>query len=323
MRYVVARFLHSTLLLLGVSLLCFAFLELAPGDYFQEMRLNPQISTNTIARLRAQYSVDRPLPVRYGRWLASAVRGDFGYSFAYGSPVAPLLLVRARNTLLLTGSATFLAWAVALPLGVFCAAKPGKRLDRACSLTTFTLLAIPELLLGLCVMAFGVRTGWFPAGGMASSRASDLSGWQQFRDLLWHLVLPLVILVMGGLPILLRHVRAALLDVLDSPFIRAAVGHGIPRYRILFFHALPAALNPLVSLFGFSLAALLSGSLLTEVILSWPGLGPLLLEAIFARDVYVVVGTVMFSTVFLVAGTAVGDILLYASDPRIRTEALR
>ena len=322
MSYLFVRFLHSALLLLGVSLLCFAFLELAPGDYFQEMRLNPQISTKTIARLRTQYGVDRPLPVRYVRWLASALRGDLGFSFAYGSPVAPLLLVRARNTLLLTGTATFLAWAVALPLGVMSAAKPGKWLDRACSLTTSGLLAIPELLLGLCVLAVGVRTRWFPAGGMVSARAADLSGWRHIADLLWHMVLPVVVLVLGSLPILVRHVRAAMLDVLDSSFIRAAVGHGIPKYRILFVHALPAAVNPLVSLFGFSLAALLSGSLLTEVILSWPGLGPLLLEAVLARDIYVVVGGVTFSALFLVAGTAIGDILLFASDPRIRAEAL-
>lgn len=322
MRYLAVRFLQGALLLLGVSLLSFAFLELAPGDFFQEMRLNPQISSDTVARLRAQYGIDRPLPVRYGRWLASAVRGDFGFSFAYGSPVAPLLLVRARNTLLLTGVATMLAWAVALPLGVFCAARPGSWLDRACSIMTSTLLAIPELLLGLCFLALGIRTGWFPAGGMVSPRFEDFSGWQQVRDLLWHLVLPVLVLVLGSLPVLLRHVRSALLDVLDSPFIRAALGHGISRRRILFFHALPAAINPLVSLFAFSLAALLSGSLLTEVIMSWPGLGPLLLEAVLARDIYVVVGTVTFSTLFLVAGMALGDLLLFAGDPRIRSEAL-
>ena len=322
MRYLAVRFLQGALLLLGVSLLSFAFLELAPGDFFQEMRLNPQISADTVARLRAQYGIDRPLPVRYGRWLASAVRGDFGFSFAYGSPVAPLLLVRARNTLLLTGSATLLAWAVALPLGAFCAARPGSGLDRVCSLMTSTLLAIPELLLALCFLALGIRTGWFPAGGMVSPRFEDFNGWQQGRDLLWHLVLPVVVLVLGSLPVLLRHVRAAMLEVLDSPFIRAALGHGISRRRILFFHALPVAVNPLVSLFAFSLAALLSGSLLTEVIMSWPGLGPLLLEAVLARDVYVVVGAVTFSTLFLVAGMAIGDLLLFAGDPRIRSEAL-
>jgi peptide/nickel transport system permease protein len=322
MRYLAVHFLQGALLFLVVSLLSFTFLELAPGDFFQEMRLNPQISPNTVARLRAQYAIDRPLPVRYGHWLASALRGDLGFSFAYGSPVTPLLLVRARNTLLLTGTATLLAWAWALPLGAFCAARPGGWLDRACSMMTTTLLAIPELLLGLCFLSVGVRTGWFPAGGMVSARFEDFNRWQQVTDLLWHLVLPVVVLVLGSLPILLRHVRAALLEVLDSPFIRAAFGHGISRRRILFRHALPAAINPLVSLFGFSLGALLSGSLLAEVIMSWPGLGPLLLEAVLARDIYVVVGAVTFSTIFLVAGMALGDLLLFASDPRIRSEAL-
>jgi peptide/nickel transport system permease protein len=322
MRYLVFRFFQGVLLLFGVSLLSFAFLELAPGDFFQEMRLNPQISPSTVARLRAAYGIDRPLPVRYGRWLVSAMRGDFGFSFAYGSPVAPLLLVRARNTLLLTGTATLLAWVVALPWGVFCAARPGGWLDRGSSLMTSTLLAIPELLLGLGFLAIGVRTGWFPAGGMLSTSFEDFNRWHQIADLLWHMVLPVVVLILGTLPILLRHVRAALLEVLDAPFIRAALGHGISRRRILFRHALPAAINPLVSLFGFSLAALLSGSLLTEVIMSWPGLGPLLLEAVLARDIYVVVGAVTLSTFFLVAGMAVGDLLLFASDPRIRSEAL-
>ncbi len=322
MRYFAVRFLQGMFLLLGVSLLSFTFMELAPGDYFQEMRLNPQISPNTIARLRAQYGMDKTLPERYGRWLLSAARGDLGFSLAYGTPVTPLLLVRARNTLLLTGTATALTWILALSLGAFCAARSGGWLDRACSLLTSTLLAIPELLLALCLLAVGVRTGWFSAGGMVSAGFENLNSWQQIRDLIWHLILPVVALVLGSLPVLLRHVRAALLDVLDSPFIRGAWGLGISRTRILFHHALPAAANPLISLFGFSLASLLSISLLTEVIMSWPGLGPLLLEAVLARDVYVVIGAVMFSTLLLVTGTALTDVLLFAADPRIRTEAL-
>ena len=322
MRYLAIRFFQSILLLLGVSLLSFVFLELAPGDFFQEMRLNPQISHDTVARLRAEYGIDKPLPVRYVRWLASAVRGDFGFSFAYGSPVAPLLWVRARNTLLLTGTATLLAWVLAISLGVFCAARPGSWLDYSCSIATSTLLAIPELLLGLLFLALAVRTGWFPAGGMVSPGFEDSTEWQRISDVLWHLTLPVAALVLASLPVLFRHVRAALLEVLDSSFIRAAVGNGISRGRILWFHALPAAINPLVSLFGFSLAALLSMSLLTEVIMSWPGLGPFLLEAVLSHDVYVVVGAVTFSTLFLLAGTVLADLLLFAGDPRIRTEAL-
>jgi peptide/nickel transport system permease protein len=137
-----------------------------------------------------------------------------------------------------------------------------------------------------------------------------------------HLVLPVAVLVLGSLPILLRHTRAAVLEVLDSPYVRAARGHGISPWRILFRHALPAAINPLVSLFGFSLGSLLSASLLTEVVMSWPGLGPLLLEAVLARDIYVVIGAVVLSTIFLVFGTLLADFLLFAADPRIRTEGV-
>ncbi len=322
-RYLIARFLQALFLLFGVSLLSFVFLELAPGDFFDEMRLNPQISQETVTRLRAEYGMDRSLPVRYGRWLASVARGDFGYSFAYGSPVAPLLWVRARNTLLLAGSSLFFAWLTALVLGVLSAESPGGLIDRACALGTSVLLAVPELLVGLCFLALAVRTGWFHVGGMVSPDFEDFNAWEQVKDAAAHLVLPVFVLVLCSLPLLLRHVRSALSGVMDSPFIRSARGHGIARGRILFRHALPAAINPLMSLFGFSLASLLSVSLLTEIVMSWPGLGPLLLEAVMEHDVYVVVGAVMFSTVLLVGAMTATDLLLYAADPRIRAEGLR
>ena len=130
----------------------------------------------------------------------------------------------------------------------------------------------------------------------------------------------MIALTLGTLPVLLRHVRASMVEVLDSPFVRAARAHGIPRRRILFRYALRAAANPLISLGGFSVASLLSASLLVEVIMSWPGMGPLLLEAILARDFYLVIGAVVFSTIFLVAGNLLADVLLYAADPRIRTQ---
>jgi peptide/nickel transport system permease protein len=323
MHYVAIRFAQSILLLLGVSFFTFALLALSPGDFFQEMRLNPQISQSTISRFRTQYQIDQPFPIRYGRWLVSVGHGNFGYSMAYGSPVGPLLWVRARNTLFLTGTAMFLAWLSALGLGICCAAWSGGWLDRVCLVATSTLLVIPELLLGLCSLALAVRSGWFGAGGMVSPGFEDLRPWGQVKDLAAHLFLPVLVLASGSLPVLFRHVRTAMLEILDSPFIHAARGHGIPRRRILFRHALPLAINPILSLFGFSLASLLSVSLLTEVIMSWPGLGPLLLDAVLARDIYVVIGATMFSTLFLVAGTALADILLYASDSRIHPQELK
>jgi peptide/nickel transport system permease protein len=312
--------LQSILLLVGVSLLSFAFVEWAPGNFFDEMTLNPQISTETVANLRMQYGMNKPLPVRYFLWLKSVAKGDFGFSFAYNAPVAPIILTRARNTLLFTGVATVLAWLFALPLGILSAERRGKWIDHAGGLATSVLLATPDLLLALALLLFAVRTHRLPAGGMLSLESADHGSWQQWRSIAAHLVGPVIVLVLGSLPVLTRHIRAAMIEALDAPFVQAARGHGIPRWRVVLSHALPVAANPLVSLFGLSLGSLLSASLLTEVIMSWPGLGPLLLESILSRDLYVVIGAVMFASLFLIGGTFIADLLLFAADPRIRTE---
>jgi peptide/nickel transport system permease protein len=321
MRYLLRRLAHAFLLVIGVSVLAFLFTTLAPGNYFDEMRLNPQIAPETLAALRAQYQLDRPLPIRYASWVNSVLHGQMGFSFAYNAPVAPLLLVRAKNTLLLTITATLLAWAIALPLGVWSAEYLGRFPDRVISWSTAALLVIPDLALALGLLVLAVRTRWFPTGGMASVDFESLSSLNKIRDLALHMTLPVTALVLSTLPLLVRHVRAAVAEVLHAPFLLAAKGHGIPRFTLLYRFALPAAANPLISLFGFSIGALLSGSLLIEVVMSWPGLGPFLLEAILARDIYVVIGGVLFSTIFLAAGNVLADILLYWLDPRIRTES--
>jgi len=315
---VASRILHGLLLLAGVSVLAFTLLSVAPGNFFDELRLNPQVSPATVAALKIQYGMDRPLPVRYLRWLASVTRGDFGYSLSYHSAVAPLLMVRARNTLFLTGLATLLAWMVALPWGVLEALHRGGWVDRIGGGVTAALLAIPDVLLGLILLLLAARTGWFPTGGMVSADASNEALPERLRDIAVHLFFPVVALALGTVPVLVRHVRSAMILVLDSPFIEAAHGLGIPRWRLVYRHALPAGMNSLISLFGFSIGALLSMSLLMEVVLSWPGLGPLVLEAILARDIYVVIAAVMLSSVFLVIGNLLADVLLYWSDPRIR-----
>lgn len=321
MRFLLRRILYSALLLVGVSALSFGLIEMAPGDFFAEMRLNPQISAETLANLRQQYGMNESLPVKYARWVESTARGELGYSFAYNSLVAPILWVRARNTLLLTGLATALAWFIAVPLGVWSAARRGKWEDKITSASITGLLATPELLLALGLLLLAVRTGYFPTGGMVSLNFAELNLLGKIKDAGAHLALPVSVLALGSLPVLVRHVRAAMLEALQSPCFMATRAHGIPRSRLLFKHALPLAMNPLISLFGLSVAGLLSASLLVEVIMSWPGLGPMLLEAILGRDIYVVVGAVMFSTTFLLASMLLSDLLLYVADPRIRKDS--
>ena len=320
-RYLARRAGHGLLMLFGVSILLFLLFQAAPGDFLSEIKMNSQIAPETIARLRVQYGLDQPLPVRYWQWLKSSAKGEFGYSFAYNTPASTLLWPRARNTLLLSVPALLISWLIAVPLGVLAAGWKGRWADRIFSGGTSTLLALPDVLIALLVLLIALKTGIFPVGGMISIDAQDQGIWVWLRDLSWHMVLPVAALVIGSLTVILRHVHASVSEVMESSYMRAAEGHGLPRLKLLFGYALPAAANPLISLFGLSVALLLSVSLLIEVVMSWPGIGPLLLEAILARDLFVVIGTVLLSTVFLIVGNLVGDVLLYAFDPRIRRQA--
>lgn len=319
-RFLWHRVTHALVLLFWVSALTFLFTSLAPGDYFDEMRLNPQIAPETISAVRAQYRLNQPLPVRYASWVSSLAHGRLGFSFSYNAPVGPLLWARARNTLVLTVSAMVLAWGLALPLGFWSAEYRGRIQDSLVSWAMSGLLVIPDLVLGLLFLLLAVRTGWFPTRGLVSIGADAFSPLRKLRDIASHLVLPVLVLVLTTLPLLVSHVRAAVSEVLDAPFLRTARGHGIGRRRLLYRYALPAAANPLISLLGLSIGALLGGSLLVEVVMGWPGLGPLLVEAILSRDLYVVIGGVLLSTLLLVFGNFVADLLLYWADPRIRPE---
>lgn len=318
MRYLWRRLGHSLLVLIGVSVLSFLFAEVAPGSVFDELRLDPRISPTTVAAMRDRYGLDSSFPQKYLRWLQSIARGELGFSVAYNSPVGPLLWPRARNTLLLTVTATMLAWLIAVPVGIWAASRKGGWADRAATGATTALLSVPDLLLGLGVLLLAARTGYFPTGGMVSLGFAELGWWDKAKDLMLHLLLPVTALTLVNLPVLVRHIRASLIDVLQAPFIQAARAKGISERRLLFRSALRAAANPLISLLGLSVAALLSSSLVIETIMSWPGLGPLLLEAVVARDLHLVVGAVTCSTVLLIAGNLLADGLLYLVDPRIR-----
>lgn len=299
-RFLLRRVWHGLLLLFGVSVLSFALFELAPGDYLDEMRVNPQISRQTSEAFRERYGLDKPLVFRYAHWVRSTARGDLGISFAYNMPVSAILWRRVGNTFLLGALALLTTWAVAVPLGVWAAARARGWIDRPAGAAASILVALPDLLVGLACLLFAVRTGLFRVNGS--------------------LALAVVALALVSFPAVFRHTRSGVAQVLREPFIDHLCANGIPERRILFGHALPAALNPLIGLFGLSLASMLSSSFIVEVILGWPGLGPLLLEAILARDVHVVIAAVMLSTLLLLTGNLVADILLYAADPRIRTE---
>jgi len=319
MKYIVSRLLRALLLLLGVSVLCFLFMQMAPGNFFDEMRLNPQISPETIGTLQSRYGLDRPLVFRYAHWVLSAAKGDFGYSAAYNLPVAPLLWTRAKHTLLLTSIATLLTWLLGVPLALYTASCRGRLVDRIIGALNSFLISIPEVVLALALLFIAVRWRVAPIGGMTALGFDELSLSAKIEDLALHLLLPVFILLLAGIPIVERHIRAGVIEALETPPVQYARALGIGEKRLLFRHTLPLAANPAISLFGLSLASLLGGSLLVEVITGWPGLGPLILEATLARDLYVVIGAIMLSAVFLLTGNFVADLLLVAVDPRIRS----
>lgn len=317
-RYFLGRLLWGAVILFILSDLCFLLAEIAPGDFLSEIELNPQISEETAAALRVRYGLDGSLFHQYLGWIASVARGDLGYSFAYDMPVGQLLAPRVRNTLLLTFLATAATWLLAVPAGAWMAWRPDGVIDRTGLAVVAVLLASPQLLLGLACLMLAAATGAFPTGGMTSFGFTELGLWGRTWDLVWHLFLPVTALTLGGLPGILRHVRSAFAEAYRAPFLRSARAYGVGTPRLLCVCALPAAAPRLISLFGLSLAGLLSGSLLIEVLLSWPGVGPLLLQAILARDLHVVVGATLVSSVFVIGGQLLADIALYVVDPRIR-----
>src|ERR1700752_51624 len=180
------RLAQTLLLVFGVSVLTFVFMDLAPGQYFEQMRLNPQISPNTLTALRAEYGLDRPLAVRYVLWLRSVACGDFGFSFAYNSPVWPMLKTRAGNTLMLTITGMLCSWLIAIPIGVVAANRAGGWEDRVSALGTTLLLATPDVLLGLFCLVFALHTRWFPVGGMQTVASADAGLLARARDLGLH-----------------------------------------------------------------------------------------------------------------------------------------
>ena len=305
-------------LLLGVSLLTFLLMAMAPGNYFTTLQQNPQVSRETIAKLQAQFHLDKPLYVQYCFWLKNVASGNFGYSMAYKIPATSLIFQRLWNTFVLSFFAMLIAWGIAIPLGIWAAVKKDSWVDRACSLVSFVGLSISDILLSLLALWFAASTGWFPIGGAQSPVHDLMSPLRQLGDYAYHLVLPALVLAAADMAGIMRQMRSNLLDTLRAEYVTAARARGLGEGWVIYKHALRNAINPLLTIFGYSLAGLLSGAFIVENIMAWPGLGRLTMEAFFAKDSYLVVDCVVMATALLVIGNFIADILLAWSDPRIR-----
>ena len=316
--YVLRRLLQTIPLLFGISLMTFLLLQLAPGDFLNQMAENPGISAETIEAMRVRFGLDKPWYVQYWIYVQNVVLHlDFGQSFSRHQPVFEVLSEGFTNTLILAIAAAVITWGLAVPLGMLAAVRQHSWIDRTLSLIAFVWLSIPEILSGLLLLMLAARTGWFPIGGMRSLDYDELDSISQFWDIAHHLVLPALVVGLIPLASRMRQMRGSLLDVLRLDYVTTARAKGLSERTVIIKHALRNALNPMITLFGYTLGALVSGSFIAEIIFSWPGLGRLTLDAILTQDQYLVMGAVLMASLVLIAGNLIADLLLAIADPRI------
>ena len=322
MRIVVKRLTGVIALLFAVSFFTFLLVRLAPGDYFTELSQNPQISEEAIRSLREQYGLDRAWYAQFGAWLANAMRGDLGYSIAFQMPATALIAERFFNTVLLAVVSLAIGLGLAIPLGMFSIHLRSKWVDRVLDVVTSTMISVPSFLWALFALLLAAGTGLFPIGGARSLDYDTFSLVERIKDTAWHLALPALVLGLKQIAPYLRQLRGSLREILTEDYIVTARAKGVSEGVILVKHASRNALNPIVTMFGQSLGALLSGAFVVEVIMSWPGLGSLAVNALMARDLDVLVASLLFAAGLLAAGNLLADALLGVVDPRVRRRTM-
>ncbi|MBD2387357.1 ABC transporter permease [Cylindrospermum sp. FACHB-282] len=322
--YVGKRLLQALLTLLLASALSFFIIQLAPGDYVDTLRQNPKISPERIEEIKRQFGLDKSWPEQFGLWLWRIfTKGDFGTSFVYQRSVASLLWERVPATLLLAIASLIATWAIAIPLGIMAAVNQNKLFDRVLQVISYAGQGLPSFITALALLVFAqITSPLFPIGGMTSVNYTELSWFGQILDVGWHMILPTIALSITSFAGLQRITRGELLDVLRQDYIQTARAKGLPENRVIYVHALRNAINPLITLLGFELASLLSGSFIAEFYFNWPGLGRLALQAVQAQDLYLLMASLLMGAVLLIAGNLIADLLLKAADPRIRLEDL-
>ena len=307
-RFIVRRLAWSLLVVWFVVTAAFAMVTLIPADPAKAM-LGPHATTETLARVRAHYCLDRGLTGQYACFVERLADGDLGESYRSKRPVGELILDRLGPTVQLALATVLLQLLVGIPLGIHAARRRGRWPDRAAGLATLLGQSLPTFFVGtllVYVMAYGI--GWFPIGGYGSG----------VLDRLHHLVLPTVTLATLGIAYYARLVRGELIEILDDDFIRTARAKGLSERAVVVRHALPIALGPVVALIGIDLGVLLGGAVVTEYIFAWPGLGREVLQAILEVDLPLIVGVVLVSAVAIAIANLLADLVHFWLDPRLR-----
>ncbi|MGM0837276.1 MAG: ABC transporter permease [Bacillota bacterium] len=315
--YIVKRILHAIPILIGITILTFLIMQLAPGNPMQTM-INPKISMEEMERAQANLGFDQSKIVQYFSWLKEILQGNLGYTIKTGQSVSDLILERLPATLTLTGSAFIMAFVIGVPLGVFSATHRYKLPDYVLTVFAFIGISIPSFFFGLgLIFIFALKLGWFPTSGMASIGA-NLTGFALFIDHLKHIILPAVVLSLPTVAVVMRFTRSSLLEVLHQDFVRTADSKGLSRKVVIVKHALRNALIPVITIFGLSIPFLFGGAYITEHIFNWPGMGSMGIQAIVGREYPVIMALNLFTSILVLMGNLLADVLYAWADPRIR-----
>lgn len=311
--FIAKRLFAVAPVILGVSVVIFLLIQLAPGDATTAL-LGPQASEAAKVELRHALGLDQPLPVQYFAWLSRTASGDFGTSIATQRPVISLVAPRFVNTLVLTTASLLLAMAIGYSVGLFAALRKNSAFDRLTISATLLAGSAPPFWLGLIlVLLFAIQLHWLPVSGM-----QDLAGEGGAFDLLRHLVLPAVTTALGPAAIITRIVRASIVEAAQSPHVRVARAKSLTGATLIRRHVVRNALPPIITVTGLQLGYLLGGALLTEVVFAWPGLGSLLYDSITARDLPVLQATTLVIALAFVLANIVVDTINASLDPRLR-----
>ncbi|MFD3155576.1 ABC transporter permease [Haloimpatiens sp. FM7330] len=315
--YVLRRLLQMIPILIGVSILIFLIIQMAPGDPLS-LQMDPHMSAETKAELRSKYNFDKNPVVQYGIWAGKALKGDFGQSFYYKQPVGKVMKTYIWNSFRLSIISFILAIIISIPIGVVSATKQYSGFDYFFTVFALIGISIPSFFFGMLLMKwFAVDLHWLPVAGMHTAGAK-LSGISNFLDVLKHMILPLIVLTLASLASFMRYTRSSMLEVIRQDYIRTARAKGLKEKVVIYRHALKNAMIPVITLFGFWLPALFSGAIITETIFGWPGIGPVILKAVNGRDYPLLMGINMLLALLVLLGNLLADIIYAAIDPRIR-----
>ncbi len=315
--FVLNRVAQGAVILVLVSFVAFGISVAAPGNAMQTF-IDPNVPPEQLRAAEARLGLDQPFYVQYVRWVGEVARGNLGYSFRTGRPVAAFVGSRIGPTFLLMGTAFAVTLVLALWLGTATAARPYSALDYGVTGAAFAGISVPSFFTAMALIyVFALRLGWFPTSGLEDYAAGH-TGFALFLDRLRHLVLPVTVLVLTGAAELVRHVRSAVLEELGQDYVRTARSKGVSERAVLRRHALRNSLLPVITLVGVALPRLLAGSVITETVFAWPGMGRLLVESVFARDYPVAMAINMLAAVLVLAGSLLADVLYAAVDPRVR-----